>query len=341
MKVSKQLTPHLKTAILELRTAGFSQRKIANQLGFASSTVCDFLRRYDATGDINRKPGSGGVKKSTAEDDAVLEQLSLQDRFATANELRKEWEDRTGVQVSKPTVNRRLISLNLPAMKPRNKPLLDEGQRRRRLAFAMRYRHWTPRDWRRVIFSDETWMELFGHQGKRFVRRRPGEEMLPECLVKTVKHPAKIMTWGGISASGTTSLIWIDSSCNARKYIETLGKARIAAFIQRHPHPRPLLMEDGAPCHRANLTKNWHAERSIRLLEGWPGQSPDLNPIENVWGLMKREISRKNATTIEEIKKICMRIWRRLTPQYLSALYSSMPRRMELCIKANGGSTKY
>ena len=341
MKASKQLTPHLKTAILELRTAGLSQRKIAKQLGYSNSTISEFLRRYDASGDLNRKSGSGGIKKSSEEDDAVLEQLSLQDRFRTANELRKDWKDRTGVNVSKSTVNRRLISLNLPAMKPKKKPLLDEGQRRRRLAFAMRYRHWTARDWKRVIFSDETWMELFGHQGKRFVWRRPGEEMLPECLVKTVKHPAKIMCWGAIAPNGTSSLVWIDSTCDARKYIETLGKARLPSFIGRHPHARPLFMEDGAPCHRANMTKNWHASKGIRRLEGWPGQSPDLNPIENVWGIMKRRISRENATTIDEIKKICKKVWKRLTPIYLSSLFASMPRRMELCIKADGGSTKY
>ena len=286
MKASKQLTLELKTAVLELRKAGLKQSQIARQLGFSKNAISNFLRRYDATGDVNRKKGSGKPPKSTKEEDEVLKELSLNDRFHTANELRKDWKDATGVDVSKSTVNRRLISLDLPAMKPQKKPLLNEGQRRRRLEFAMRYRHWTVRDWKRVIFTDETWMELFCHQGNQFVRRRKGEEMKPECLVKTVKHPAKIMCWGGIAPDGTTSLVWIDSSCNAKKYIETIGKAKLASFVQKHPHPRPLLMEDGAPCHWAIITKQWHAARGIRLLENWPGNSPDLNPIKNCWGLM-------------------------------------------------------
>ena len=342
MKTSKQLTPRKKAAVLELRKVGLSHRKIARQLNFSNTAISNFINRVELTSDLNRKVGTGkGNRKSTEDDDDVLEQLSLQDRFRTANELRADWRKSTGVDVSKHTVNRRLLLLDLPAMKPRRKPLLGEAQCQRRLAFATRYHHWNLREWKRVIFSDETWMELFSHQGKQYVRRRQGEEFQPECMVKTIKHPAKVMCWGGITPDGTTSLIWIDGNCNAAKYIETLGKAKIANFVRKHPHPRPLLMEDGAPCHRARMMQNWHAERGIKILEGWPGNSPDLNPIENVWGLMKKEISRENPTNLDEIKKICLRVWKRLTPEYLTSLFASMPRRMQLCIEANGGSTKY
>ena len=255
MKTSYQLSSNIKTAILELRKAGLSHRKIALQLGYSNCTISNFLRQYDSTGDMNRKLRSGGGRKSTAEDDAALEKLSLADRFRTANELRADWKKSRGVKVSRVTVNRRLLSFNLPAMTPRKKPLLDAGQRQRRLTFAQRYQHWTSRDWKRVVFSDETWMELFSHQGKRFVRRRQGEEMLPECVVKSVKHPAKIMCWGAITPEGTSSLIWIDSNCNAAKYIETLGKAKLPNFLRQHSHPRPLFMQDGAPGHRARCTQ--------------------------------------------------------------------------------------
>ena len=71
--------------------------------------------------------------------------------------------------------------------------------------------------------------------------------MLPECLIKTIKDPTKIMFGGAIGPNGTSSLAWIDSTCDAPKYIEMLGKAKLPSFIRRHPHARPLFMEDGSP----------------------------------------------------------------------------------------------
>ena len=165
--------------------------------------------------------------------------------------------------------------------------------------------------------------------------------MLPECLVKTIKYPTKIICWGAIGPNGTSSLAWIDSTCDAPKYIEMLGKAKLPSFIRRHPHARPLFMEDGAPCDKAHMTKNWHASKGIRRLEGWPGQNPDLNPIKNVWSIMKRGILQKDVTMIDEIKTICKKIWKHLTPIYLSSLFASIPCCKELCIPTNDESIKY
>ena len=123
MKTSKQLTPCKKAAALALSSAGSSTRKIARQLGFAQSSISTFIKRANETGNSNRKSGTGeGNRKSTEEEDEVLEHLSLADRFRPANELRKDWKTRTGVEVSKRTVNRHLLLLDLPAMKPKRKP---------------------------------------------------------------------------------------------------------------------------------------------------------------------------------------------------------------------------
>ena len=120
-----------------------------------------------------------------------------------------------------------------------------------------------------------------------------------------------------------------------------LGKVKLASFIRRHPHARPLFMEDRAPCHKANMTKNWHVSKGIRRLKSWPGQSPASNPIQNVWGNIKRTILQKNRIMINKIKTICKKVRKRFTPIYLSSLFALMPRHMELYIRANGGSTKY
>ena len=341
MKTSKQLTPRKKAAIVELRKAGVKQKTIARQLDFGKSAISKFIKRFESTGSIDRKQGQGWPRISTEADDKLLEGLSRADKKATAQELRQRWRTQSNVNASRETVNRRLLAMDLPARRPRKKPLLQPFQRENRLAFARKHQNWRFRDWKRVIFSDETWFETFSDAGKMWVRRRKGEEMEPDCLVSKVKHPQKVMIWGAITPWGKSKLVFIDGRVNAEKYLSILRESRITTFVKNHPDPHPLLMEDGAPAHRAKVVAQWHADRGIKLLPNWPGSSPDLNPIENVWGVMKRRIEKENPTNLEGIKKIILRVWRALDGDFLRKLYDSMPRRMDLVIKAKGGVTKY
>ena len=100
-------------------------------------------------------------------------------------------------------------------------------------------------------------------------------------------------------------------------------------------------MEDGAPAHRAATTKRWHSDHGVELFQGWPGNSPDLNPIENLWSQMKHMQRKERATSTDGLKKIARKVWRGITPEYLQNLYQSMPRRMAAVIEAQGGHTKY
>ena len=77
------------------------------------------------------------------------------------------------------------------------------------------------------------------------------------------------------------------------------------------------------------------------VLVGWPGYSPDMNPIENVWGVMKHALSKERPTTLDGMKKVVDKIWRNLDASYLTTLFDSMPRRMQAVIAASGGPTKY
>ena len=116
---------------------------------------------------------------------------------------------------------------------------------------------------------------------------------------------------------------------------------KIAKFLEvggRHPF---FFIEDGAPAHRAKSTKVWQVAKGITLFEGWPGNSPNLNPIEHLWSQVKHLQWEERATSRGGIKKIAGNVWRQVTPSYLEKLFESMPRRMQAVVEAQGSHTKY
>jgi len=99
-------------------------------------------------------------------------------------------------------------------------------------------------------------------------------------------------------------------------------------------------MHDGAPCHRSKAVKNFFEKNRIQMLE-WPGNSPDLNPIENLWNFMKKKVSEKHPSSLDALQRAIKEVWfRDITPDYCCKLMDSMPRRLQEVIKNKGGHTK-
>lgn len=101
-------------------------------------------------------------------------------------------------------------------------------------------------------------------------------------------------------------------------------------------------MQDGAPCHRAMSVKKFLASKKIQILP-WPGNSPDMNPIENLWAIIKRRLKTKNITTEDQLIKTVEKIWYE-DPEIQSLcpkLIESMPNRIDDNIANKGFHTKY
>lgn len=105
--------------------------------------------------------------------------------------------------------------------------------------------------------------------------------------------------------------------------------------------PNPIVMEDSASVHKGacnGLRKKMKWEIYLHL-----PNSPDLNPIENIWAFIKQEISRKHRhiTSKVEMKRIVMEMWNGFDDKKWNELIASMPDRIKAVIKAKGGPTQY
>lgn len=101
-----------------------------------------------------------------------------------------------------------------------------------------------------------------------------------------------------------------------------------------------IFQQDNAPCHKSKKTLNFFEQNNVNLMI-WPAQSPDLNPIENLWAYMKKELIKYNAKNINELKLRILEIWHSIPADYIEKLVKSMHSRCYEVIVANGGHTSY
>ena len=96
-----------------------------------------------------------------------------------------------------------------------------------------------------------------------------------------------------------------------------------------------------APCHRAKAVTKWLQENEVTVLAPWPGNSPDLNIIENGWTIVKKEVAATNPSSMTDLIAVMKAAWMKITPGYCRKLSDSMPRWIQLVLAAKGGHSKY
>ncbi|KAK8086072.1 transposable element tc1 transposase [Apiospora phragmitis] len=166
------------------------------------------------------------------------------------------------------------------------KPPISETNRQKRLARALEHKDWTPEQWARVLWTDDTWI-TGGHHRKQYVTRRLGEEWDPTCIIERYQRKHGWMFWGCFSGLGKgPGLFWEKDwgSITAETYrSHTIPIIHgWIQFCQQQLADQLVLMQDGAPAHSASDTILDLQERGIQIIQ-WPPYSPDLNPIEMCW----------------------------------------------------------
>ena len=126
----------------------------------------------------------------------------------------------------------------------------------------------------------------------------------------------------------------------AEDYQKILGEVLIPNN-KNIAHQHILFLQDGETCHTAECTLKFLKENKIDIISDYPSQLPDLNVIENVWGLIKRNIDLTNASTSKEIFTIVEKGWNALPQETIKRLIESMHRRIDAILKSKVFNTKY
>lgn len=334
----KNISDSVIAEVKRKRSEGLSYRKIAIQLSLSNGAVQKICKRLKINGQICH---SGRPSSITDRTQRHLSWLITSGKCDTSTEISRECSE---LNLHPQTIRRALKKSGFRAVTKTKKPLLNKQQMAKRYAFAKEHENWTEADWHQVIFSDESKINRINSDGRLWCYRKRGSPLEQRVVSETVKFGGgSLMVWGCITAKGPGYLTRIDGGLDAQLYCNIL-EDELLWTIEEYEFSlqEVIFQQDNDPKHRAKKTLAWLEERKIKLLK-WPSQSPDLNPIETVWCILKNRL-RNYPDPPRGINELWSRVeacWEEITPKQCLDLTNSMPRRISAVIKAKGGSTKW
>ena len=135
---------------------GTSQRSVAERFRVSQSVILRLWTRFQETGRYTRRPEQGRQRMTTPQEDRYLPISALRNRFATARQIQMDFRCGIGVHLSNKTTRNQLHEDGLRERRPVFRPILTQLHRRARLVFARDHVTWQLRQWRTVLFTDES-----------------------------------------------------------------------------------------------------------------------------------------------------------------------------------------
>ncbi|GFW24177.1 transposable element Tcb1 transposase [Trichonephila clavipes] len=188
-----QLREFERGLIIEMKTAGWSTRRVADQVDRSEYAVRNCWKQWTREGTHARKTRSGVTRKTTRREDRSIVRQAFGDLTVTRSTIRSN----VGVAIVPQTISRHLAEANLKSKRPfRALPLTPE-HRQLRLQWCQARSMWNVTDWQKGVFSDESRFVLGTDDNRVRVWRHPGERYnSPHTVLRHTAHTAGVMVWG-------------------------------------------------------------------------------------------------------------------------------------------------
>lgn len=302
---------------------------VCKKLNVSEDTVDHWVDVYERTGDVVSETSTSLKKTSGWKENHIISSLVYANPEATLNQI-VEAAGALGYSLSSTTVWRRLQSMSIKYGAPISKPLLSAEQRMARLRFARMNKS---RDWSSVLFTDEASIQIFTPPRK--VWKLSGSKVIS----RVVKHPLKLHMWACFSMYGFGRIVIFSGTLNAKRMVKIYQNGLLSSAKDLFDDDWTL-QEDNDPKHMSKLAKKWKKDNSIDRMT-WPSNSPDLNPMENVWRILKNKVRKRHPQTKSQLEEAIKEEWNQLPKNLAWNLANSMPTRLNQVLQRKGDSIDY
>ena len=260
----RSCTPELREIIIrkhiqEKKTV----RQIAAELGCSKTKVHNALLHFGRIGTTQNALRKRRARKTTAKDDRRIVRAIKKNPFLTAKKIRDGLLMQMDSQVSDRTIRRRLCEAGLNGRIARKKPHVSKKNLRSRLEFAREHVSKPLEFWKKILWSDESKFNLFGSDGKKYVRRPMNKPYDPRYTLKTIKHGGgNIMVWGAFSWHGVGPIHRITQRMDQYVYKDIMENT-MEPYADEVMPVTFIFQQDNDPKHTAKSVKAWFYEKKL------------------------------------------------------------------------------
>ena len=296
--------------------------------------VNDTIKYFLRFGTIPAPPKRGRPTHLTNHALTTIAALTVQNRMASCFAISQQLIQNGVLHCSPTTVwrGRQMLHFNYKPPKTRQHLTLPQKEKRVNFANSMLLSDF---DFSRIIFSDESRFCLGPDNKMRWYRRG---ESTPDCFEESDKYNVSVMVYGAIGIGYKSKLVLCSDGVDNVEYRKIINESgMIDNLDRRYGQGCYTFMQDGAPAHKSALTTLFLKKR-CSFINCWPANSPDLNPIEHLWGAMKRILKTKAITTKNELIDAINDIWDSFPQSSIDSLVCSFRGRLLTVIDQEGES---
>lgn len=339
------ISPAQRLRIIELHYGGMGATPISQEVGVIRANVYRLIELYRNSGSIEHAPIPGRPRVTTPEGDNAIS-AAAEDTTHTTRALRARLEF-SGPRPSISTIYRRVRRRGLYSGIQRRKDarLQDPDIQNERYGWACEtLAEWTAFSCSTRIYVDDCTINSCSSYRRREWRRRGSQQRRGWQFVRGSGWTS-VSVFGGIVGNELLPLYICRGGFTGKQYVNVLENIYWPAS-QENFEARPfVLQQDNTPSHTSRIVRNY-VETVPELERGWvyqPPNSPDLNPIENVWARLKRLLRDRDLPNRATLLQAVQETWQLINEdkEFLHSLTLSMPDRLQAVIDASGGPTRY